>query len=187
MMNQFVLKDRELIDAAIVDIDTRQIAEDARKEFSEKYGAIGHKVVIAAQEGSAGTEVQAVTYLKFDRSAANGFVTVGQDKDGCVLALPDLRTQRGQSIANEMANLPDYSNQLSKSLGFVPKIENGKVSFGVSSVEEIGREIVVGTPYKPSNALGVEPLAAEDYAALKQGAHRLKDMIRENAPNPYAK
>jgi hypothetical protein len=186
-MSQYILKNRGHIDAAIVDIDNNAIAKQSRDEFAEKYGAKGHKTVMSAQNAGPGVELMAVTMLKFDRAAPHGFVTMGQDKDGSVLALPDFRTTKGEVIAKEMSELPRFSRQLPQAMGMSPKIEGGKVSYGVSSVEEIGRQIVVKTSRDVSPGLDVEPLSASDYAQMKQGVARAQKMASANAPTPFGR
>ncbi len=183
-MSQYILKDRSHIDAAIVDIDNNSLAKQARDEFAEKHGARGHKTIISAQNAGTGVDVMAVTLLKFDRTAPNGFVTMGQDKDGSVLALPDFRTQKGELIAKEMSELPRFSRQLPQAMGMLPKIDNGKVSYGVSSVEEVGRQIVVKTSRDVGPGLDLEPLSASDYTRLKQGVARAQEISSASAPNP---
>lgn len=185
--NKYVLKDRGLIDAAIVDIDNRQSAQLAREEFAAKHGGSGFKVVIAAQDSanSTGHDVQAVTLIKFDKAPPRGFVSMGQDADGRVLALPDLRTTQGEAIAREMGNLPEFTNRLSAAMGFVPKVEGGRVSFGISSVEEVGRDIVLGTRQDLTHQTRVEPLSDNEYQAMKGSVARAKKMAADQVPTPF--
>ena len=157
-MNRLVLHDPGLIDAAIVNIDARQLAKDARSDFAEKYGAAGHRVIMAAQDSANGLEVAAVTLLQFDCQAPRDFVAMGRDTDGHVLALPDVQTVRGDAIAQEMGNLPPYSSHLARAMGLSPKLEGAKVSFGLVDVQEVGRQILIRTSRSFSLALDVAPL-----------------------------
>ena len=184
-MSQFVLKDRSLIDAATFDIDSRKAATEARQEFADKVGATGFKVVMAGQESPKGVDVQAVTVLKFDKAVPADFYAIGNSKDGQALAVPDVRTERGARLAKEMEDFPAFSNQLSRAMGLGTKIENGRVSFGVAGIEEIGRDVVVKTTREPKSGLGVDALSAGDYSEMKAGQERVAKMVRGNAPTPF--
>jgi hypothetical protein len=186
-MNRYVLKDRKHIDAAIVDLDNNALAQQARDEFAEKYGALGHKTVMSAQDRDAGFDVMAVTMLKFRRASPEGFVTVGQDKDGSVLGLPDFRTQKGSLIAEELADLPAFSRQLPQALGMSAKIADGKISFGVAGIEELGRQIVVKTTKELPAHLDVQPMAEQEYLELQQGAVRVQQWVKSQAPSPLSR
>lgn len=184
-MSQFLLKDSRLIEAATSDIDNRKAANEARNEFAQRLGADGFKVIMSAQQGPKGLDVQAVTLLKFGGNSPQGFFAVGQDADGKVLAVPDVRTERGERLAQEMAALPSYTSKLSRALGFGANVENGKLSYGVSQIEEIGREVVIKTVREPNETPGIERITPEAYADMKASAERATKMARASAPNPY--
>lgn len=183
-MSQFVLKDPLLIQAAASDIDNRKAANEARSEFAQRIGADGFKVVMTAQDGPQGLDVQAVTLLKFAGNTPQGFYSIGQDVDGKVLAVPDIRTERGERLAVEASTLPGYTNELSRALGFGVSVESGKLSYGVSQIEEIGREVVVKTTREPGAGLDIEPISQQAYTEMKASAERAAKMARASAPAP---
>lgn len=184
-MSYFLLHDPILINAAAVDADQRQVANDARRELAHRQGADGFRTTIAVD----GAQVAVVTLMEFRNKLPAGFVSLGTDGDkGVTLALPDPSTPAGAQVAAEMENLPGFSAQLPRALGLRPSVTDGVVSYGVLNVEEIGCQMVVTTRGDLPQAIpGVEALSPEDRLQLQRSAARASQMMRAQAPHPFGR